>query len=149
LIYDFVKYNIQTSLESNNLRRIHITGSISPINADVYSGFVVDTALKDLGRNPEDYVITFSKSTNFMARIEEVEYLKILNDLFGSDKQVFEDYYTFDPKYRIYNINVSPTEQDQITLHRIFVSSGIIPETSSPDTLLINLTWTDQAYYNH
>ena len=148
-IYNFVKYSLQTGLESGEVKRIHIFGSISPINADVYSRFVAETALKDLDTNPKDYLITFSKSKNYLARIEEVDYLNILINLSDNDKQILENFYSLDPTYRQYNINVYPSKEDQIILHRIFVTSGIIPENSSLDTLVIDLTWSDRAYYNY
>ena len=64
-VYSFVKYSLQTAIESDNIKRIHVNGTISPINADVYSRFVVETALKDLGENVNDYVITFSGNKYF------------------------------------------------------------------------------------
>ncbi len=148
-VYSFVKYNIQTYLESSDLKRIHVIGTISPLSADVYSSFVVETALKDLGVSPDNYTITYSKNKNYLARIEEVDYLNILQKLSKNDKLTLGNYYAFDPTYRQYNLKVNPSMQDQISLHRIFGSAGAIPQNTTSDTLIIDLTWTDTVYYNH
>ena len=147
-VYSFVKNSIQTYLESDNLKRIHVIGTISPLNADVYSRFVVETALRDLGVDPDNYNVTFSKNKNYLARIEEIHYFSILENISSDDKIVLENFYVFDPTYRQYNLKKYPSVQDQITLYWIFTASGVIPQNTAPDTLVIDLTWTDHVYYN-
>jgi hypothetical protein len=148
-VYNFVKYSLQTAIESGNIKRIHVNGTISPINADVYSRFVVQTALTDLGKNASDYVITFSRNRYFLARIQAADYKKILEHLSEEDRQELAIIYTFDPTYGQYYTKIWPSADDQKKLQQIFMSAGIIPQSSSPDTLIIDLTWTDKAYYNN
>jgi hypothetical protein len=148
-LYDFVKYSLQTKIENSNLKRIHVNGLISPLNADVYSRFIIETALKDLGKNPMDYQLTFSRNSNYLGRIEEADYLRILESLSEENKQELEKMYIFDPTYRQYSLKEIPTERDQMKLQRIFIQAGVIPQSTSPDTLIIDLSWTDKAYYNH
>ena len=148
-VYNFVKYSIQTTIESGNLNRIHVNGKISPINADVYSRFVVETALKDLGENVNDYIITYSGNRFFLTMIPEEEYLRILERISEEDKLELDKIYAFGSTYRQYYIKTWPSADDQKVLQRIFIQAGAIPQSNSTDTLLIDLTWTDQAYYNH
>ena len=76
-----LKTSIQSALASNELERIHTIGLITPINADVYSLLVVQTALKDLGENLEEYTLTYSSNARYMARIEEDTYLELVKGL--------------------------------------------------------------------
>jgi hypothetical protein len=149
IVYNFVKYTLQTTLETGEIKRIHIVGLISPLNADVYSRFVLETALRDLGDNPSNYQITFSRNWNFLARIQETDYLQIKKNLSESDAAELDSYYFLDPTYRQYYIKSPPSIDDQLELKRIFMSAGTIPQASSPNTLIIDLSWTDKAYYNH
>ena len=147
-VYNFVKNSIQTGIESGNIKRIHINGLISPINADVYSRFIVETALKDLGENVADYKITFSRNRYFLARIQESDYLEIRKNASRNDRSELDKLYSFEPTYRQYYIKSPPSNHDQVELQRIFMAAGAIPQTSSPNTLIIDLTWTDGAYFN-
>lgn len=147
-VYGFVKHSLQTALSSGNIRRIHVFGTISPINADIYSRFVTETALGDLGKNPGDYVITFSRSRYWLARLQEADYLKIQASIPDADRQELDRMYAFEPTYRTYYLTSAPTVADQQELQRIFIEAGAIPEANAPDTLTIDLTWTDQAYLN-
>ena len=146
-VYNFVKYSLQTAIESDNIKRIHVNGTISPINADVYSRFVVETALKDLGENVSDYVITFSGNRYFLTMIPEDDYIRMLERISKDDKQELDKIYTLGPTYRQYYIKAWPSEDDQKKLQRIFMLAGSIPQISSPNTLIIDITWTDKAYY--
>jgi len=148
-VYDFVKYSLQTTLGSGDIKRIHIIGSISPINADVYSRFVAETAIKDLGRNVTDYTITFSKNRFFLVQIESADYIKIRKRITEADRQELDKLYTFTPTYRQYSIKSWPSEADQRELQRIFILAGMIPPSASPHTLTIDLSWTAKEYYNH
>lgn len=148
-IYSFVKYSLQTAIESSDIKHIHVNGTLSPINADVYSRFVVETALKDLGENPANYVITFSRNRNFMARIEETDYKRVYGLISDADRLELDKLYTFDSTYRFYNLTTSPSLEEQKQLQQIFALTGMIPHAGSPDTLIIDLTWTDSEYYNH
>ena len=148
-VYNFVKYSIQTAIETGDIKRIHVYGLISPINADVYSGFVVDTALKDLGKNVPDYEITYSRNKYFFMRMQEADYVRIYDLVPEHDKQILDRIYAFGETYSEYYIKAWPSEEDQLELQRIFMSAGVIPQASSSDTLVIDITWTDQAYYNH
>jgi hypothetical protein len=65
------------------------------------------------------------------------------------DKQILNRIYAFGETYRQYNIKTWPSEEDQTVLQRIFMSAGVILQASSPDTLIIDKTWTDSAYFNH
>jgi hypothetical protein len=146
-VYNFVKYSIQTAIETGDIKRIHIYGIISPINADVYSRFVAETALRDLGENITDYEITFSRNRYFLMRMEEADYLRVYEQISEHDKQILDRIYAFGETYRQYYIKAWPSVEDQIELQRIFTSAGAIPQTSSSDTLTIDITWTDKAYY--
>ena len=117
-VYNFVKYSMQTGLETGDIKRIHIFGIISPLNADVYSRFVAETALKDLGEEISNYQLTFSRNKNFLARMEEADYLRVREQLSENDKQTLDNLYAFDPTYRQYYIKASPSQDDQKKLHR-------------------------------
>jgi len=146
-VYNFVKYSIQTAIETGDVKRIHIFGIISPINADVYSRFVAETALKDLGENVSDYEITFSRNRYFLMRMQEADYVRIYEQISERDKQILDRIYAFGETYGQYSIKAWPSEEDQMELQRIFMSAGVIPQASSSDTLVIDITWTDKAYY--
>jgi hypothetical protein len=148
-VYNFVKYTIQAAVESGTVKRIHVAGLISPLYADVYSRFVAEAALKDLGENPAEYKITFSRSKYFLARIPEADYLAIKQAVSDSDAIKLDEAYVLDPTYRQYHIKTYPSKEDQVELQRIFLTAGAIPQISSPGTLIIDLTWTDNAYLNH
>jgi len=148
-VYSFVKYNLQTATESGNIRRIHVNGTISPINADVYSRFVVETALKDLGENVTDYVITFSGNKYFLLRIQREDYQRITEHISEEDKRELDKIYAFGATYGQYSIKTWPSKDDQKKLQQIFMLAGVIPPSTSPDTLIIDLSWTDDAYFNH
>jgi hypothetical protein len=148
-VYSFVKYNLQTATESGNIRRIHVNGTISPINADVYSRFVVETALKDLGEDVTNYVITFSGNRYFPLRIQSEDYLRILEHISEEDKRELDKIYAFGATYGQYSIKTWPSKDDQKKLQQIFMLAGVIPPPTSPDTLIIDLSWTDGAYFNH
>jgi hypothetical protein len=147
-VYSFVKYNLQTATESDNITRIHVNGTISPINADVYSRFVVETALKDLGEDVTDYVITFSGNKYFPLRIQSEDYLRILEHISEEDKQLLDKIYVFGATYGQYSITAWPSKDDEKKLQQIFMLAGVIPPSTSPDTLIIDLSWTDGAYVN-
>jgi hypothetical protein len=146
-VYNFVKYSIQTAIETGDVKRIHIFGIISPINADVYSRFITETALKDLGENVADYEITFSRNRYFLMRLEETDYVRILEQVPANDKQLLERIYTFGETFRQYNIREWPSDADQSELQRLFMAVGAIPQTPSSETLVIDITWTDKVYY--
>jgi hypothetical protein len=147
-LYDYVKDSIQSALASNQPERIHTIGLISPINADVYSLLVVQTALKDLGENIDAYDLTYSSNALYMARIEELYYQELVKGLSPQDLSILESFYNYIPTYAQYNINRIPSEEEEALLADIFSRSGAIPAESSASLLLIDLTWTDTAYYN-
>ena len=147
-LYDYVKDSIQSALESNELERIHTIGLITPINADVYSLLVVQTALKDLGENIDAYDLTYSSNARYMARIEEDYYQELEKELSPQDLSVLESFYEYAPPYSQYNINRLPSGEEEAVLADIFSRSGAIPAESSATLLIIDLTWTYTAYYN-
>lgn len=147
-VYAYVKGYLQSALESSDVERIHIAGLISPINADVYSVLVVQTALTQLGENYNDYEITYSKNNHYLARIEEDYYLSLLGSLSLDDIEVLETFYTFEPTYSQYTLVQDPSPEEELLLDDIFLRSGAIPNRSTQSTLLIDLAWTMESYYN-
>lgn len=148
-VYNFIKYNLQTALHTNPVKRIHIIGTISPINADIYSRFVTITALNDLGQNASDYDITVSANRYYPERLEESDYMNVRQRISEQDRQRLDELYTFEPTYRQYYVKPSVSDEDRIELQRIFILADVIPQASSPDTLIIDITWTTDAYYMH
>jgi hypothetical protein len=147
-LYDYIKDRIQSALASNELDRIHTIGLITPINADIYSLLVVQTALKDLGENIDEYNLTYSSNARYMGRIEEFYYQELVKGLSPEDLSFLESFYDYVPTYSQYNINRIPSREEEALLADIFCRSGAIPPISSSTTLLIDLTWTYTAYYN-
>lgn len=117
--------------------------------ADVYSRFVTEAALRDLDENVSDYEVTYSNNRYFMSRIQEAAYLKVYEQISEADRQLLKKIYAFDEKYRQYNITTWPSEEDRTELQRIFMFSDLIPQTTSPNTLIIDISWTENAYYKH
>jgi hypothetical protein len=149
MVYGFIKYSLQTALDSGDITRIHVNGKISPINADVYSRFAVETALQDLEKSDADYEITFSGNKYFLERIQEEDYLRILKHISENEKQELDEIYAFDPTYGQYYIKAWPSEQDQKQLQQIFILAGVFPQSTSADVLIIDLTWVENEYFNH
>jgi hypothetical protein len=140
---------LQTALNTNPVKRIHIIGTISPINADIYSRFVTITALNDLGQNASDYDITVSANRYYPERLEESDYMNVRLRISEQDRQKLEELYTFEPTYRQYYVKPSVSDEDRIELQRIFMLADLIPQASSPDTLIIDISWTTDGYYTH
>jgi len=147
--YHFIKYSLQTALKTSDIKRIHIVGTISPLNADIYSSFITETALNDLGEKASDYEITVSANKYYPERLEELVYLEIRQRISEEDRQKLDKLYAFEPTYRYYCVNPSISVEDQAELQRIFMLADVIPQASSPDTLIIDITWTTDAYYVH
>ena len=149
MVYHFIKYSLETPLNNGNIKRIHIVGTISPLNADIYSRFITIAALNDLGKNASDYDITVSANKYYPERLEELVYLEIRQRISEEDRQKLDKLYAFEPTYRYYCVNPSISVEDQAELQRIFMLADVIPQASSPDTLIIDITWTTDAYYVH
>jgi hypothetical protein len=149
MVYRYIKYSLQTGLKTGNIKRIHVVGTISPLNADIYSRMVTETALNDLGVNVADYKITASANRYFPVRMEESEYLEIRKRISDDDRQKLDKIYTFEPIYRQYYVNTWPSEEVQNELQRIFMLTDVIPKVTSPNTLIIDITWTTDEYYVH
>jgi hypothetical protein len=149
MVYHFIKYSLQTALKTSDIKRIHIVGTISPLNADIYSRFVTITALNDLGQNASDYDITVSANRYYPERLEESDYMNVRQRISEQDRQKLDELYTFEPTYRQYYVKPSVSDEGRIELQRIFILADVIPQASSPDTLIIDITWTTDAYYVH
>lgn len=149
VLYQYIRNSLLTGLQQENINRVHIIGTISPINADVYSGFVTETALNDLGIDPGKYKVTYSASRYFQVRMEESDYLEVQASLQDKDKQILNQLYTFEPTYREYYVTPSLSENDRNELQRIFTLANVIPQSTSSDTLIIDITWTTDAFYKH
>ena len=149
MVYHFIKYSLQTALKTSDIKRIHIVGTISPLNADIYSNFITETALIDLGEKVTDYEISVSANKYFPERLEESNYLEIQKRISEEDQRELDKMYTLEPTYRQYYVNTSLSEEDKAELQRIFMNADVIPKATSPNTLIIDITWTTDAYYVH
>jgi len=149
MVYHFIKYSLQTALKTSDIKRIHIVGTISPLNADIYSNFITETALIDLGEKVTDYEISVSANKYFPERLEESNYLEIQKRISEEDRRELDKMYTLEPTYRQYYVNTSLSEEDKAELQRIFMNADVIPKATSPNTLIIDITWTTDAYYVH
>jgi hypothetical protein len=148
VLYEYVKNNIVVSLDTGERSRIHVYGNITPLNADVYSRFIVEAALRDLGKEPNDYLITYSKYKNLLERIEEKVFVAIEDKVSAEEYEFLLNFYTLSPHYRQYTLTNFPSEQDQVLMQDIFKKAGLLPDPMGNDSIIIDITWTQQAYYN-
>jgi len=58
------------------------------------------------------------------------------------------NFYTLSPHYRQYTLTNFPSEQDQVLMQDIFKKAGLLPDPMGNDSIIIDITWTQQAYYN-
>jgi hypothetical protein len=146
-VYNFIKYNLQNQTTNNEIRNIHIIGTISPINADIYSKFLTEAALKAIGKNPGNYYITTSKYQQFLSRIQKSDFIEIKENITFEEFKFLSNFYIYEPKYEQYNLAKWPSETEKTKLEEIFIASCALPQKLDPATLIIDISWTDIEYY--
>jgi hypothetical protein len=102
-----------------------------------------------MGLDIEKYAITVSANKNYPERLEETDYLETRKRLSQYDQQMLDRSYSFEPTYRQYYVSTMLSEEDKAELQRIFILADVLPQVSSPETLIIDITWTADTFYLH
>ena len=137
-VYNFIKNSISIGIESKN--KIHIYGVLTPGQGNIYSVFATKLALKELGMNPSEFVITSSDDPFKISIIQKNTMDYIRSYLDDKDYEFIIKNYNYDNTYSTYRIAKNSFEKEELKkLKQIFSKCKLIPSDSS--TLIIDLRW--------
>jgi hypothetical protein len=143
--YDYLKNTIITSYQRNPTEWIHVYGTPNTGQADIYSIFAVQTALKEMDLNPYDFKITVSVNEYYLQMIRAVDFNQILTQLTQDEQDRILSYYDYGEAYHYYTINTKGYNAF-LDIQYIFQKAGLLPSNKETPVLIVDLRWISPVW---
>ena len=137
--YHFLKNSLSLQIKEKN--RIHIFGVLNPGQGNIYSVFATKLALKELGYNPQNFIITVSDNDKLISIIQDDMLKEMKKNITQEELNFLLLFYQHDTKYSryIYNAGRIDIEKSNI-LKSIFIKSSFLPG-SYENSAVVDLRW--------
>jgi len=137
--YQFLKNSLKVKAASTN--HIHVYGVITPGQGNIYSAFATNLALKELGYNPNDFIITVSDNDMVISIIQENDFKIMSNKISSEDVDYLLSTYIYDKVYSRFILNKSDISDIGLCKLRTILRKAELIPGNLEHVIMVDLRW--------
>lgn len=146
ITYSFIKNNVYSAIK-NGVSRIHVYGVPNhPGQANVYSKFATNLALREFGIDPNSFTITVSDTQDYINTLEKNDFETALQSLSADEKAEISDFYFFAPTYSQYHLKTTSLTNQSMNRLRYLSNKALLIPPNADNILFIDLSWKSSVW---
>jgi hypothetical protein len=141
IAYSFIKNSVLNGVVSG-ANQFHVFGVPNHANQpSVYSQFAVKLALREIGKNPENFKVTVSETPFYVATLQKTDFENALANLDMKDRDILKSFYCYTETYGQYHIQSALISKESLpVIQSLLKASKLLPDNNQ-EICYIDLRW--------